>query len=564
MINSLKPLLCSLVSAFLFLAAPIQANVEVKSPLVLRDKWAVVVGISHFQKKQIDLRYAAKDAQDFAQYLVKEGQFAEDHVHVLLDEKATRESILSEIGDRFLPRVALPGDLVVIYFATHGSPAKSDIKGKNYLIAHNTDIEELYATGVDMQDLAQKIKDRVHCDRVVIILDACHSGSAEVSHDRSMGGARQINFDAESIAQGTGQLVICSSAPDQKSWESQHHQNGVFTYWLIEGLKSKGAKTRLAEAFDFTKERVEEEVMASESQLQSPMLRSKWHGDDLVLAAPATRPRKALIDTSEQELKPYLEKLQVSLKDNWDPPAELGQKTITVRFLVHSDGALTNVTIVKSSGNKEWDQKAVAAVFAASPAKPLPEGAPTRVGMQCTFDCHVTKSGSVCKSNPKLGPSVAVLNMVLQENPEDKDKTSLESTSQQLTQSLFDTLKEKFKEKVIEPAKAAELLKGKNVQLAAPDEGAEEHWKKVAEATGSRFILASVLEEIPVQGEKKKSLLTLSLKLIAGDTGETLWQMNGNSPKPWAGQQATGIVTYMTEIMLPDITTYLSEQLPRP
>ena len=58
------------------------------------DKWALVVGISKFSDPSLNLRYPAKDAQDFYNYLVTKGNFARDHVRLLLNEKATKENIL--------------------------------------------------------------------------------------------------------------------------------------------------------------------------------------------------------------------------------------------------------------------------------------------------------------------------------------------------------------------------------------------------------------------------------------------------------------------------------------
>ena len=68
------------------------------------DKWALVIGISKFKDPKINLKYASKDAMDFYRYLIGEGNFAADHIKVLLDEKATRENILSYLGDSWLPR----------------------------------------------------------------------------------------------------------------------------------------------------------------------------------------------------------------------------------------------------------------------------------------------------------------------------------------------------------------------------------------------------------------------------------------------------------------------------
>lgn len=145
---------------------------ELKSPI--RDKWALLVGISKFQNPSLNLKYADKDAQDFKDYLVTDGHFSPDHVKLLLNENASREEILKTLGDSWLPRVVLPRDLVVIYMSTHGSPSSFDVKGVNYLLAHDTKVDSLYATGIAIQDLVRIIKGRINTDRIVMILDFCN------------------------------------------------------------------------------------------------------------------------------------------------------------------------------------------------------------------------------------------------------------------------------------------------------------------------------------------------------------------------------------------------------
>lgn len=259
----------------------------------VKDKWALIVGISSFQDTKLNLNYPSKDAQDFYKFLTTEGNFQKDHVKLLVNEQATRGRILSELGDKWLPRVANPDDLVVIYISSHGSPSDLDVGGVNYLLAYDTDVNSLYASGIPMQDLARIIKGRVHSDRVVVILDACHSGAADPG---SKGINRTGNLDVESIAQGTGQLVISSSQPSEVSWESKTYANSVFTSHLINSLKMNGDKTTLGQAFENMKEKVREEVLRERGVMQTPVLKSKWKGQDLLLCAPASSPRAGLAE----------------------------------------------------------------------------------------------------------------------------------------------------------------------------------------------------------------------------------------------------------------------------
>jgi len=113
----------------------------------IRDKWALVVGISKFKNKSVpQLKYAAKDAKDFYRFLINKCNFAPDHVRLLLYEKATERRVMSELGSKFLARLARNDDLVVLFFSTHGSPSQLDLRGKSYLLAHDSDPEDLFAT----------------------------------------------------------------------------------------------------------------------------------------------------------------------------------------------------------------------------------------------------------------------------------------------------------------------------------------------------------------------------------------------------------------------------------
>lgn len=253
----------------------------------IEDKWALVVGISKFAKPSINLSYPAKDARDLAAYLTTDGKFAPDHVKVLTDEEATKERVMAELGDKWLPRLARPNDLVLIFISTHGSPSTADLEGLNYLVMHNTDPDSLYATGLPLSELAAAIKSRVHSNRVVLIVDACHSGAA----NPAKGLTRKGNFDSDALMQGTGQMIICSSAPNQVSWESKRYPNGVFTRQLIEALKAGGVKGTLGQAFDRLKEATEAEVLRDRGELQSAVLKTKWQGEALILSAPPTKPR---------------------------------------------------------------------------------------------------------------------------------------------------------------------------------------------------------------------------------------------------------------------------------
>lgn len=304
-----------LVAAQTFTSLPARAE----KPLP-RDKWALVIGISKFKNPKLNLKQAARDAADFAGYLVDEGHFAADHVKVLLDEEATQRNILSSLGSQWLGRRAAPEDLAVVYLSTHGSTAEAG-QGLNFLLAADSDSDDLYATGIEMQQIARVIKAKVYSKRVVIIVDACHSGGTTATGaDKAANPSSNIN--AGQLATESGQLVIASSQPNQESYEFKARENGVFTGCLLDALRKGGPKANLAAVFKETKEQVQATVLRERGVLQTPVLASSWPAGEIALAVPPQAPRPGLAEETRKQAEEPKPKQQTS--ENAEQPLKAG------------------------------------------------------------------------------------------------------------------------------------------------------------------------------------------------------------------------------------------------
>ena len=267
-------------------------------PRPIKDKWALVVGISNFKDPSINLCYAAKDATDFKNYLIKEAGFAPDHVKLLTDAQASRENIVGYLGEKWLGRVAGPDDLVVLYLSSHGSAPEKEVNA-NFIVTYEGTKSNLVFSGIPMQWLTIGIKDVLHADRTLLLLDVCHGGA--------VGGAkalrREFDFSPSNINVGPGQLILVSSMDDQISWESKRYHNGVFTHYLLEGLRKNNNREKMGNVFTFLKEKVEEEVLRDRAVLQTPMMFKKIvGGTEIVLSDPGTAP-KVGVGTTPDPLK---------------------------------------------------------------------------------------------------------------------------------------------------------------------------------------------------------------------------------------------------------------------
>jgi len=291
----------------------------------VNDKWALVIGISNFKDSEINLKYAAKDATDFRNYLISDAHYRPDHVRLLTDAAATRENIVGALGDKWLRKVVTCDDLVLIFISSHGSAAKQETGGTNFVVPYEGTMDNIIFTGIPMQWLTVGLRDLIHCDRIVLLLDVCHGGAAAPENKNASGGTTASHVDAKSIASdqsdstgsgskgivrmradavdpatlptGEGQMILAASQANQLSWESQNYQNGVFTHCLIEGLKLHADKTTLDQAFAFMREKVEEEVLRDRAEIQTPVLIKHWRGDDVALGVKPSNPRPGLVES---------------------------------------------------------------------------------------------------------------------------------------------------------------------------------------------------------------------------------------------------------------------------
>lgn len=280
----------------------------------IKDKWALVIGISSFKDPSLNLKYSAKDATDFKNYLVTEAGFAPDHVKLLTDHQATRENIVAHLGEKWLGRAAGPDDLVVLFMSSHGSAPKKEVNA-NFIVPYEGSRENIVFTGIPMQWLTAGIQSVLHADRTLLLLDVCHGGA--IGGAKAIG--REFDFNPSNINVGPGQLILVSSMDDQVSWESKRYHNGVFTHHLIDGLRQKGKQTNMGETFTHLKDKVEEEVLRDRAILQTPMMFKKIAGGtQIVLAAPGTSPRPGL--SAPLSLESHVGNLQSAKKS-------LGEKT---------------------------------------------------------------------------------------------------------------------------------------------------------------------------------------------------------------------------------------------
>jgi hypothetical protein len=223
-------------------AASVPAVVRVKwkgetagvDGFVIKPKlYALVIGVSKYQDKDMRLAYAAKDAADFASALKRQegGLYQKVETKLLTDETAVKDEVLD--GLDWLKHSITGKDVAVIYMAGHGI---NDENGNFYYLPANTNLDKLMRTGVPYSDIKNTLTGLA--SKAILFIDTCHSGNV-------MGGRRAAeasNTTAvvnELASAENGVVVFTSSTGRQYSLESDTWGNGAFTKALVEGLDGK-------------------------------------------------------------------------------------------------------------------------------------------------------------------------------------------------------------------------------------------------------------------------------------------------------------------------------------
>jgi hypothetical protein len=244
--------------------------------------------IKETKKKIRKSRYAAKDAGAFYRHLVDYNRIPPENVILLLNKDANLTKVRSTLGT-YLKNKAGKEDMVIIYFAGHGATERDatspDGDGlEKYLLPYDVDPNDLYATALPMGEIS-RIFTRIQSERLIFIADSCYSG-ASGGRTISLTGIRSSISDAflDRITIGKGKIILTASGANEVSEEDEMLEHGVFTYYLLEGLRGKAdidgdGLITVDEAYRY----VSKQVPEATNQTQHPVKKGAVEGQ-LVLS----------------------------------------------------------------------------------------------------------------------------------------------------------------------------------------------------------------------------------------------------------------------------------------
>ncbi len=211
----------------------LDSNEDVPSEPVRPDQnkgvkiWAVVVGVGKYTTMP-SLKFTDDDAFRFYSHLKSPegGAVPDDQIEILVDEAATRNNILKAMRTLFLK--ADENDVVLFYFSGHGLEGcflPVDFDGYNNKLRH--------------EEIRQILK-QSKAKHKLCIADACHSGTLDYSGPLAAKGPAPVSLNRfyQAFEESDGGIaLLMSSKPEELSLEDHGLRQGVFTYYLLQGMK---------------------------------------------------------------------------------------------------------------------------------------------------------------------------------------------------------------------------------------------------------------------------------------------------------------------------------------
>jgi len=176
-------------------------------------------------------------------------------------------------------------DLIFIFIAGHGAP--DPLASQNlYFLLTDTKVVDMARTAFPMNELKQMLDTQVTAQRVVVMIDTCHSAGVNQKSKSIVTGRQLVRegdennisnfFLTKQLFKQTGRAILTSSDVDEVSQESEKWGNhGVFTWAILEGLKGKadlnGDKLITAgELFQYTRANVQKATNFQQNPLTLP------------------------------------------------------------------------------------------------------------------------------------------------------------------------------------------------------------------------------------------------------------------------------------------------------
>lgn len=242
----------------------------------------LAVGVNDYADGRLQLKYAAADAQAFADAMKKAGAglFKSVNVVTLLDRDVTEAKL--DVAFTEMGKQAKSQDVFLFFLAGHGKT----VEGKYYFIPQDFRFEgddPIRSHGIN-QDRWQEWAARIKAKKSVMIYDTCESGS--LTGTRSVDAAMAQSAAVERLTRAMGRTILSASTDDAPALEG-YQGHGVMTWAMLDAMgqadANGNATIEVTELASFLDVKVPEVSFAAFGLRQVPQMSIK--GSDFALGS---------------------------------------------------------------------------------------------------------------------------------------------------------------------------------------------------------------------------------------------------------------------------------------
>src|SRR5947209_256491 len=238
-----------------------------------QSRFAILVAPNYAGSDLNPLRFTVADTLELKGELERQGYIT----RLISPGEATSESIRNALASARQLLDGKPQSTFLFVFSGHGFQMK-DASGqdRNYLATLGVTRDRLAQEALPLDEV-EKLMSESGARRKVILIDACRN-------DPNAKGAKGTRSFAQ-LQESEGTTILLSTRPGGFSYEDRELGHGIFTYYLVEGLRGKAAgKDGFVTFYDLEKY-VESSVVAraiKQDLVQRPFALGEHFGDFLI------------------------------------------------------------------------------------------------------------------------------------------------------------------------------------------------------------------------------------------------------------------------------------------
>lgn len=197
--------------------------------------------------------------------------YPEENVVMLLNDRASK-SDFEKYFEKWLGNNVEKGSTVFVYYSGHGAPNTKT--GDAYLVPYDGDPTFIAETGYSIARLYESLG-KLKAKEITVVLDSCFSGAGGRSVLAKVAKPLVMTINMPTMRKNISVMTASSGDQISSAYEEQGH--GLFTYFLLKGIKDEDVvrqdgSIKMADLFGYIKPQVERIARKQFNNKQTPQL----------------------------------------------------------------------------------------------------------------------------------------------------------------------------------------------------------------------------------------------------------------------------------------------------